>query len=147
MSTSGPFLYDDEPAPLHTGTPRQRNGWLIGGLLAVVLVAVAMAVVLPLFKGSPEEQAREVVGVFLAALEAEDAETAHGLLCDEEQQRLAPADVAAAYLGTGSGEIAGVGEERTDGEPVQVVEVAWSDGTTSEFSVIPEEGAVICGAR
>jgi hypothetical protein len=145
--TQGPFLYDDEPAPLHTGTPRSRNGWLIGGLLAVVLLAVAMGIALPLLKGSPDEQAREVVGVFLAALEADDTETARGLLCDEEQQRLQPDEVAAAYLGPGPGEVAGVTEQRVDDEPVQVVEVAWSDGTASEFTVIPEEGAAICGVR
>ena len=35
--TEGPFLYDDDPMPLHTGTPRNRNGTLIALLSATVL--------------------------------------------------------------------------------------------------------------
>ena len=67
--TTGPFLYDDEPAPLHTGTPRRRPGLVIGLLLGTVLVAVGMVAALYLVRGSPAEQSEEAVGVFLAALD------------------------------------------------------------------------------
>jgi hypothetical protein len=145
--TEGPYLYDDEPAPLHTGTPRQRNGWLIGGLLAVVLLAVVSAALLLLVKGSPEEQAREVVGVFLAALDDGDTETAHQLLCDEQQAQLDADDVAGEYLRSESGQVVGAAADQVDGEPVQRVQVRWADGATSELTVVPEEGAKVCGIR
>src|SRR3712207_9406500 len=74
---------------------------VIGGTVAV---AVGMAVGLPLVKGSPEEQAREVTGVFLSALAADDVETAHGLLCENERARLAPEEVAGVYA-TGGGRV------------------------------------------
>ena len=40
--TSGPFLYDDGPAPLHTGTPRRSGKLLVaifGGMFVVPLYA------------------------------------------------------------------------------------------------------------
>jgi hypothetical protein len=138
---TGPYLYDEGPAPLHTGTPRRANGlllWIFGGtaLFAVLMVALTLLV-----KGSGEEQAEEVAGVFLAALAQDDTETAHALLCQEERRRLTPAEVAAAYLGEGTGEL---GTVREDGD-ARIVPVEWSDGTTTELTVVGEDGLKICG--
>ena len=85
--TTGPFLYDDGPPPLHTGTPRRRPWLVIGLLLGTVLVAVGMVAALYLVRGSPAEQSEEAVGVFLAALDQGDGETAHALLCAEVRDR------------------------------------------------------------
>ena len=68
--TQGPFLYDDDPMPLHTGTPRQRNGTLIALLSATVLIAVLMVGGMVLFKGTAADQAEEVAGVFTTSLAA-----------------------------------------------------------------------------
>jgi hypothetical protein len=139
--TTGPFLYDDEPAPLHTGTPRRATGlllWIFGGTVAFAgLMVVLMAVV----KGSGEEQAQEVAGVFLAALGQDDTETAYELLCQDERIRLSPEEVAGAYLGEGTGEL-GTARE-VDG--ARIVPVEWSDGTRSELTVIGEDGPRVCG--
>ena len=138
---SGPFLYDDDPAPLHTGTPRPANGlllWIFGGTAAF---AVLMVVLMSVVKGTGEEQAQEVAGVFLAALAEDDTETAHALLCQEERLRLSPDEVAGAYLGEGTGEL---GPVRRDGD-ARLVAVQWSDGTSSELTVIGEDGPRICG--
>ena len=94
MST-GPFLYDDDPAPLHTGTPRNRNGLILALLGGTALFAVVMVVVMTLFKGSGEDQAREVAGVFAAALSEGDIETAYALICDDERNRVVPDELAA----------------------------------------------------
>src|SRR3712207_9499459 len=75
---------------------------VIGGTVAV---AVGMAVGLPLVKGSPEERAREVSGVFLSALAQDDVETAYGLLCAEERARVAPEAAAPQYAAGGPGRI------------------------------------------
>jgi hypothetical protein len=139
--TTGPFLYDDDPAPLHTGTPRRRHGLLLALFAGTVLVALGMVAALYLVRGTPGEQAREVVGVFLAALEQDDTETAYGLLCQEERVRLSPEEVAGAYLGEGPGEL---GSVREDGDAM-LVPVEWSDGTASELTVIGEDGPRICG--
>ena len=141
----GPFLYDDDPAPLHTGTPRRRQGLLIALLLGTVVVAVAMVAALVLVKGTPDEQGREVVSVFLAALEEQDIETAHGLLCEAERARIAPEGVAGEYLATGDGRIVGADEGERDGRDVQHVRVRWTDGTESAFVVLSEDGPRICG--
>ena len=139
--TSGPFLYDDAPEPLHTGAP-QRSGkilvFILGGTVIVAFLAVWASVAL---RGTPGEQATEVTGVFLAALAADDTETAHALLCEEERARLAPDEVAAAYVGVGSAEF---GEPGRDGDE-RLVPVTWDDGTTSEFTVIGEDGLRVCG--
>jgi hypothetical protein len=138
---TGPFLYDDDPAPLHTGTPRRATGpllWIFGGTVAF---AVLMVVLMTVVRGSGEEQAREVAGVFVAALQQGDTETAHELLCQAERVRLTPDEVAGAYLGEGAGE---VGAVRGDGD-ARRVPVQWSDGTTSELTVIGEDGPRVCG--
>jgi hypothetical protein len=143
--SQGPYLYDDDPAPLHTGTPRPARALILAVIGGTVAVAVGMAVGLPLVKGSPEEQAREVTGVFLAALAQDDLETAYGLLCDEERIRLLPQAVPTEYAAGGSGEITGTIADEVDGAPVQRVEVAWSDGSTSTLTVVSEQGSRVCG--
>ena len=144
MST-GPHLYDDDPASLHTGTPRPARALILAVIGGTVAVAVGMAVGLPLVKGSPEEQAREVSGVFLAALAEDDVETAYGLLCADERARVAPEAVAAEYAPGGPGRIAGAIADELDGAPVQRIEVAWSDGSTSVLTVVSEQGGRVCG--
>src|SRR3712207_9208195 len=97
---------------------------VIGGTVAV---AVGMAVGLPLVKGSPEEQAREITGVFLAALAQDDVETAHGLLCAEERARVVPEAVPTEYVPGGTGRIAGTIVVELVGEPEHCVLAACSD--------------------
>ena len=142
---TGPFLYDDDPAPLHTGTPRPARALILAVIGGTPAVAGGMAGGLPLIKGSPEEQAREVTGVFLAALAQDDLETAYGLLCADEQVRLAPQAVPDESAAGGTGEITGTNADEVDGAPVQRVEVAWSDGGTSTLTVVSEQGARVCG--
>lgn len=140
MST-GPFLYDDDPAPLHTGAP-QRSGkvlvLILGGSVLVAFVVVLLSIVL---RGTAGEQSTEVTGVFFAALAADDLETAYGLLCEEERARLEPGEVAGEYLGDGAPEL---GEPGRDGD-VRLVPVRWADGATSEVAVVGEDGPRICG--
>lgn len=143
--TERPYLYDDDPTPLHTGTPRPARALILAVIGGTVAVAVGMAVGLPLVKGSPEEQAREVSGVFLAALAQDDLETAYGLLCAEERASIAPQAVPAEYAAGGTGEITGTIADQVGGEPVQRVEVSWSDGSTSVLTVVSEQGARVCG--
>ncbi|MGY1683160.1 hypothetical protein [Geodermatophilus sp. SYSU D01176] len=143
--SDGPYLYDDDPAPLHTGTPRPARALILAVIGGTVAVAVGMAVGLPLVKGSPEEQAREVTGVFLAALAQDDVETAHGLLCADERARMAPAALPTEYAAGGTGQIAGTIADELDGAPVQRVDVAWSDGSTTTLTVVSEQGARVCG--
>jgi hypothetical protein len=141
---SGPFLYDDDPAPLHTGSPRGYQGWLIGGVVAVALLAGGMVGALYLVKGSPAEQATEATGVFLAALANGDTETAHQLLCEEERDRLEPEAVEDEYLRSRTSEIVGVGDSAA-GARVQQVIVRWDDGDTARLAVVNEDGPRICG--
>jgi hypothetical protein len=143
--SSGPYLYDDDPAPIHTGTARRRRGALLAIFGGTVAVAVLMVVALPLIKGSAEDQARESAGVFLAALQQGDSETAHQLLCDDERARLAQDDVAAEYLQGEGGEIAGSTASEVDGKPVQEVRVEWNDGSTTTLTVVSADGARVCG--
>ena len=143
MST-GPFLYDEGPEQLHTGTPRRSGKLLVVVFGATAVVAVLMAVLLPLVKGSPDDQAREVTGVFLAALAKGDTETAHGLLCEDERARLAPEGVGAEYLaGDGVGRVVSV--EEADGEPSREVDVEWPGGEQARFVVVNSDGPHICG--
>jgi hypothetical protein len=139
---SGPFLYDDDPAPLHTGTPRRRNGLLLALLAGTVLVAVGMVAALFLVKGSPEEQAEEVAGVFLTALEQGDLDTAHQLLCEGERAAVPPEGLAHTYLAETPGRVVGA---EAAGEGELRVQVRWADDTTSEWTVIGEDGPRVCG--
>jgi hypothetical protein len=144
--TNGPFLYDEGPEPIHTGAPRRRQGlllWIFGG---TALVAVLMVVLLPLVKGSGEDQSREVVQVFLTALDKGDNETAYQLLCEEERAELSPEDVAGQYLaGDGAGTVASVSGARVDGDPAQRVRVDWPGGPSSEITVVNADGPHVCG--
>jgi hypothetical protein len=143
--TNGPYLYDDDPAPLHTGTPRSGRGFLIALLAGTALAAVGMVAAMYLVKGSPEEQAQEVAGVFLAALENDDTETAHQLLCQAERARLQADEVAGAYLGEAPGELSTPhGDEVADGSVLHVP-VRWADDSSTEWTVIGEDGPRICG--
>jgi hypothetical protein len=149
MST-GPFLYDDDPIPLHTGTPRNRNGLIIALLGGTALFAVAMVAVMTLFKGSASDQAEEVAGVFTAALAAGDTETAYALICDDERGRVTPDQLAGEYLQPGTPEVTGSRGGEVDGEPVRYVQVRWDDAggsSTTELTVVPEGGTKVCGTR
>jgi hypothetical protein len=147
--SGGDYLYDDDPMPLHTGTPRPRRGLLVAILGGTVLVAVLMAVLMPLVTGSASEQAEEVARVFTAALSQGDTETAYGLICDDERARLQPADLAGAYLHEGTPHV--TGSRDGDGAATsRLVDVRWGEGataTTSELVVVPEGGTKVCGTR
>ncbi len=148
MSTQGPFLYDDDPAPLHTGTGRNRNGTLIALLSATVLIALLMVGGMVLFKGTASDQAEEVAGVFTRALAAGDTETAYELICDDERARITPDQLAGEYLHPGTPEVTGSRGDRVDDEPVRYVHVRWDDGgatVTTELTVVPEGGTKVCG--
>jgi hypothetical protein len=150
---SGPYLYDEGPEDLHTGTPRRRNGLLLGILGGTVLVGVGMVVALPLVTGTGEEQAREVVGVFTAALAADDLETAGGLLCQAEydaaeEQGVEVEERAAGYAPFGTGEVVSVRPGELDGQDAQEVRVRWNDGgesTETTVVVVLEDGPRVCG--
>jgi NADH:ubiquinone oxidoreductase subunit K len=145
---SGPYLYDDDPAPLHTGTPRNRN-WSIVVLMGLtVLLAIGTVVGMVAFRGSPTDEAEEVAGVFVAALAAGDDETASGLLCEDlrPDDRIAT-DALDPYRGSGAGTVGDPQEEQTDGGPVMVVPVRYDDGTSAELVLIPEGGPKVCGLR
>jgi len=146
----GPFLYDDDPAPLHTGTPRNRNGLIVALLGGTALFAVGMVLLMTLTKGSGSDQAEEVAGVFTKALAAGDVETAYGLICDDERARITPDELAGAYLQPGTPEVTGSTTGDADGEPLRRVEVRWDDAgtvTTTELTVLPEGGTKVCGTR
>jgi hypothetical protein len=104
-----------------------------------------MVAALVLVRGTPDEQGREVVGVFLAAIEEQDTGTAHQLLCEAERARIPPEGVAAEYLVTEGGRIVGTEEAERDGRVVQEVRVRWDDGTESGLVVVSERGPHICG--
>ncbi|MGY1781926.1 Rv0361 family membrane protein [Geodermatophilus sp. SYSU D01036] len=142
---SGPYLYDEGPEALHTGTPRRRNGLLLGIFGGTVALAVAMVVALPLVKGSGEEQAREAVGVFLAALQAGDTETAGDLLCQAERDRGAVGDVLDGYEHPGDARVVGVADGRLGDQDSQEVRVRWDDGAEATLSVVLEDGPRVCG--
>jgi hypothetical protein len=150
MSTEGPFLYDDDPMPLHTGTGRNRNGTLIALISATVLVAVLMVGGMVLFKGTAADQAEEVAGVFTKALAADDTETAYGLICDAERARITPDQLAGEYRQPGTPSVIGSRGDKVDGAPVQYVRVRWDDAgtaSTTELTIVPEGGTKVCGSR
>lgn len=146
MSVDGPFLYDEGPEQLHTGAPRRRHAlllWVFGG---TALVAVLLVVLLPLLRGSAADQSREVVQVFLAALDQGDNDTAHQLLCQQERAAVSPADVAGRYhAGDGAARVSGVTDAEVDGDPVQRVRVEWAGGSSAEFTVVNADGPHVCG--
>jgi hypothetical protein len=144
MST-GPFLYDEGPAPLHTGTPNRRP-WLLMAIFGGTIVAgLVMVLLIPLVKGSSEDQVRQVAGVFVAALGKNDVETAHGLLCKDEQARVPPAGLAAAYGASGSGSVEGAKKIQVHGVDQYRVQVRWSRGGNNELTVVNEDGPAVCG--
>ncbi|MGY1716122.1 MULTISPECIES: hypothetical protein [Geodermatophilus] len=151
---TGPYLYDEGPEALHTGTPRRRNGLILAVFGATLAVGVGMVVALPLVKGSGDEQAREAVGVFTAALAAGDTETAGDLLCEAERDRAdaegrTAEELAVAYApagGAGSGgEVTGVEPGELDGKDARQVGVRWDDGSESTLLVVLEDGPRVCG--
>ncbi|MCW2634671.1 MAG: hypothetical protein JWQ99_1038 [Blastococcus sp.] len=144
--SDGPYLYDDDPEPLHTGAPRRSGKLLVLVFGATAVVAVLMVVLLPLIKGSPEDQAREVTGVFLAALDKGDTETAYGLLCDEERARLDPDEMNAEYVaGNGIGRIVSVEEGRAGDVLSRDVGVEWPGGGSATLVVVNSGGPRVCG--
>ncbi|MQA34961.1 Rv0361 family membrane protein [Modestobacter roseus] len=148
--TSGPFLYDDDPAPLHTGTPRRRTGLLVGLLVGTLALAVAMAASIGVFKGSAEEQSTEVATVFVRALAAGDLATAYDLVCDDVRARVLAPDLADTYLRPGVPEVTGTTRDEVDGSPVELVDVRWDDAgaiSRTQLTVVPEGGTKVCGTR
>jgi hypothetical protein len=143
--TEGPYLYDEGPFSPHTGTPRSRNGLIVALLLGTVAAAAVAVIVFVMVRGTPAEQAEETAGVFLAALEQRDVETAHQLLCEEERARIPAEGVAAEYGVEGEGRVVGSREVEIDGRVAQRVEVRWADGGTSALVVVAEDGPRICG--
>ncbi len=140
-AADGPFLYDEGPGPLHTGTPRRSGKILVLVFGGTVVFAVLMVVLTLALKGTASDQAKEVSGVFLAALAAGDTETSYGLLCQDERIRLPPEEVAGEYLADGE---PALGTVRKDGD-ARLVPVEWSGGTTSELTVVGEDGLKVCG--
>jgi hypothetical protein len=147
VSADGPYLYDEGPEALHTGTPRSRRGLLTAVFVATVAVALLMVVLLPLVTGSASGQATQVTTVFLKALAAKDTETAYGLLCDTERQRLTPEQVAGAYLGPTPGTVGGVTEVRQGSTTTEQVDVRWADGSGSRYTLVNQSGPRICATH
>jgi hypothetical protein len=145
MSSEGPFLYDDRPPSPHTGTPRNRNGLLIAVFAGTVALAVAAVAAFLLVRGTPEDEAKQAAGVFLAALQQGDAQTAHELLCEKERARIPVEGVAGEYAPKGAGRVVGAAEDVVGGRRVERVEVRWADGSTSGLVVIAEAGPRVCG--
>ena len=143
--SDGPYLYDEDPAPLHTGSPRSRQAWIVGGIAFIVLFSVAMVAGLYLLKGSPAEQSTRAATVFLASLSDGDTDTAVQMLCEDERERLEPGEIADAYLGAGPGEIGELHDDDVEGAAVQLVPVRWADGSTTEWRVLNEDGPRVCG--
>jgi hypothetical protein len=144
-AANGPFLYEEGPEPLHTGTPRRSGKLLVLIFGVTALLAVLSVVLLPLLKGSGGDQSREVVQVFLAALHKGDTETAYQLLCRQEQGAVSPGDVAKRYLGPGSGSVVGSSDATVRGAPAQHVTVQWDDGSRSTMTVVNDDGPHVCG--
>jgi hypothetical protein len=143
--TTGPFLYDEGPEQLHTGTPRRSGKLLVLVFGATVLVAVLMVFLLPLVKGSAGDQSREAVQVFLAASAKGDTDTAYQLLCPQEQAKVAPEGIAARYLGAGTGKVVGTSDAELAGAPAQRVQVEWADGSRTTMTVVNTDGPHVCG--
>ena len=148
--TTGPFLYDDDPAPLHTAEPRQRNGLLIGLLGGTVVVSVVMVGLMTLWNGSGADQSREVATVFTSALAQGDLTTSYALICDDVRAAVPPDQLAAAYLQPGTPQVIGSESTEYEGAPAELVTVRWDDAgtvTTTQLTVVPEGGTKVCGTR
>lgn len=141
---TGPYLYDEGPEQLHTDAPRRRKGLLVAMLGGTVLMALVAVGALLVVRGSPTEQAEEAVGVFLAALEQGDGETAHALLCEDVRAEFEPGRVPAEYEQSVPGEVVGSSERQVDGAPVIEVEVRWAGGGTTEIVVVNQGGPHVC---
>ena len=147
MSNSGPYLYDDEPERLHTGAPRARNWSIVALLLLTVLLAIGTVAGMYVFRGSPADEAEERAGVFVAALAADDVETASGLLCEEGREGRTLEEAVEPYAAVAGGTVGRATEEQVDGGPVQVVPVRLADGSDAELLLVPEGGPKVCGLR
>jgi hypothetical protein len=147
VTSDGPYLYDEGPEALHTGVPRRRRGLLTALLVGTVAVALLMVVLLPLVSGSAGTQAKQVTTVFLRALAADDTETAYGLLCDTERQRLAPDKIAGAYLGPAPGTVGAASEVKQGGTTTEQVDVRWADGSGSRYTLVNQSGPRICATH
>ena len=145
--SEGPLLYDEGPENLHTGTPRSRRGLLAALGVGTVAVALLLGLLLPLLTGSATDKATEVTTVFLKALAAKDTETAAGLLCDSERQRLQPGQIAGAYLKATPGKVVGAAERKRNGDTIETVDVRWADGSTSRYTLVNQSGPKICGTH
>jgi type II secretory pathway pseudopilin PulG len=148
MSTTppeGPFLYDEGPEALHTAAPRNRNGLLLGIMLATIVVGVAMVLLMPVVKGTPDERAKAAVTVFYASLSDGDLDTATQMLCGAERERLGDTEPGEDYLRGSDPEITGTGEAEVDGDRLRTVTVRWDDDSTSTITIRPEDGPRICG--
>jgi hypothetical protein len=144
--TNGPYLYDDDPEPLHTGTPHTRN-WSIVVLLALtVLLAVGTVIGMFVFRGSPSDEAQERAHVFLAALAADDSETASALLCEKAGEGKTADQALEPYAGLSSGTDGKARQAEVDGKPVVIVPVE-GVGASTELVLVPEGGPKVCGLR
>jgi hypothetical protein len=149
MST-GPYLYDDDPAPLHTAEPRQRNGLIIGLLGGTVLFSVAMVVLMTLWSGNGADQSKEVATVFTSALSQGDLTTSYALICDDVRAAVPPDELATEYLQPGVPQVTGAESTEYEGAPAELVTVRWDDAgsvTTTVLTVVPEGGTKVCGTR
>ncbi|SEO58020.1 hypothetical protein [Trujillonella endophytica] len=145
-ATEGPFLYDDGPTSPHTGTPRNRNGLLLGIMLGTIVVGVAMVLLMPLVKGSPEERSVAAVQVFYDSLGDGDLGTATQMLCSAERSRLGETEPGEDYLlGTDPEVGDDAPEAEQDGDTVRHVTVRWADGSTATVTVVAEDGPRVCG--
>ena len=142
-----PLLYGEGPEELHTGTPRRRRGLLAAIGVGTVAIAMVVGALLPLITGSATDQAKQVTSVFLKALAAKDTETAYGLLCDSEQQRLPAGRIAGTYLGPTPGTVTGAAEVKRNGDTTETVDVRWTDGSSSTYTLVNESGPKICGTH
>jgi hypothetical protein len=106
-----------------------------------------MGLLLPLVTGTATGKAKEVTTVFLKALAAKDTETASGLLCDSERQRLQPGQIAGAYLKETPGTVVGAAERKQNGDTVETVDVRWADGSTSRYTLVNQSGPKICATH
>jgi hypothetical protein len=148
--TQGPFLYDDDPAPLHTGEARNRNGLIIALLGGTVLFSVVMVAVMTLLNGNGADKSREIATVFTASLSQGDLTTAYALICDDVRNTVPPDQLAGAYLQPGTPQVTGSERIDVDGYPTELVTVRWDDAgsvTTTVLTMVPEGGTKVCGTR